>query len=341
MYTAEAILNMNSPGDLFSNDQAKIKAEYRRLMKQWHPDINKDPAADKVIKKVNDLYQAGVDMIKAGNWTKTNFVQFRTLNHKKIGITYLKEHLFELGKMYICNQSVIYLVEKKHKTYYDNYVQRVSQFRFKNDDMKREFMKYLPHIQDQFETEDYYALKVSKPADVFSLRDILTHFKGNVPDRHMAWILSSLYNMACYLFYNDLTHNGLNIDAYFISPAFHSGMLLGGWWYTVKNKEPLIGAPKDVFNIMTPKVKSDKKGHYVTDLDSIRQIGRELVGDKFGTRLLSSTTIPKPVVDWLLGGSVKAPFEEYGAWGDVLNRGYGKRTFVELKVESNDLYVKN
>ena len=339
MHTAEAILTMNSPGDLFSNDEVKIKTEYRNLAKHWHPDINHHPRAVEVMKKVNDLYHSGVEMLKAGQWVRKNYIQFHTVDHKKIGITYLAQRDFELGKMYICNQSIVYVVEKKHQSFYENYIRRNENLSFPNDKMKDDFVKYLPHIQDRFETEEYLAIKVSKPQDVLSLRDVLTYYKGNMPDRHMAWVLSTLYNMACFLDYNKLVHMGLTVDNYFISPQYHSGVLLGGWWYTVGVGEKLTGAPKDVFNIITPKVKTDKKGHVSTDLDSIRQIGRELIGDKLGSRLLTNTTLPKPIIDWLMGGSVNKPIDEYTRWGETLDRGYGKRTFVEMKISSSDLYL--
>jgi hypothetical protein len=339
MKSANEILRIVNPGDLFSNDESTMKGEYRNLAKHWHPDVHKDSTvASEVMTKINTLYAEGLKLLKDGKWVKGNFIQFKAKNGKTYKLHYLTEHTFELGKCYIGKSIVSYVVDKTHKDFYDNYLKRITNFKYANPDMKAEFEKYLPVTESTFETDEFFGVIVRKPDDVLSLRDALTYFKGTLPDRHVAWILSSLYNMACFLDYNKLSHNGINIDNYFISPQFHSGMLLGGWWYTVGYGEKLTGAPKNVFDIMTLQTKRDKIGTYITDLDSIRQIGRELCGDKFSNNLLKSSTIPSAITEWLIGGSLKKPIDEYVAWGKALDSGYGKRTFVELKLSASDLY---
>src|SRR3954454_8455844 len=36
---------------------AEIKRAFRKLAQQWHPDVNKDPAADERFKQINEAYQ--------------------------------------------------------------------------------------------------------------------------------------------------------------------------------------------------------------------------------------------------------------------------------------------
>jgi hypothetical protein len=338
MHNAEAILKMSTPGELYSQDEQLIKIEFRNLAKQWHPDVNTDKRAAEVLKKIKDLYDSGIDMMKAGNWTKPNYVQFRTTDGKRIGITYQKVTSFELGTAYICNQGVIYLVKKAHKRFLDNFVKRIGELKFANDAMKSEFSRCVPAIAHQFETEDHFAIRVSKTADVFSLRDVHMFYKGNLPDRHMTWILRRLYNLACFLGYNKLAHYGLTLDNVYISPQYHTALLFGGWWYATPYGESLLGAHQDVVNLMSPAAKKEKIATHITDLESIRQIGRELVGDKYGSVLAKNTTIPKPIIDWLLGASVKTPLEEYKLWDQTIDHGYGKRQFVEMDVSATDLY---
>jgi hypothetical protein len=343
MLTAEKILKAVLPGDLFgSSDEKELNLEWRSLARKWHPDLHTDKTlALQVMTHINNLHDDGVKLIKDGKWSRSNFIQLKTLDNRLFKVTFLVERTFELGKLYICNSSLFYLVDKQHKPFYDNYIRRIENLKYASSDMKTEFTKYLPTIQSRFETAEFYGVIITKPTDVLSLRDVLSHFNGILPDRHMAWTLSSLYNTACFLDYNKLAHNGINVDNYFISPEFHSGMLLGGWWYTVGYGEKLTGAPKDVYDIMTLKTKSEKIGSYITDLDSIRQLGRELCGDRLGNKLLSSSAIPKALINWLQGGATKKPVEEYSAWGKVLDSGYGKRTFVELKIDARDLYKKD
>ena len=35
----------------------EIKRAFRKLAQQWHPDVNRDPAADERFKQINEAYQ--------------------------------------------------------------------------------------------------------------------------------------------------------------------------------------------------------------------------------------------------------------------------------------------
>lgn len=338
---AQDILSMKSPGDLFSPDVATMKTEYKRLAKIWHPDVHDDPdLASRVMSKINELYGEGMRLLQEGRWTKSNFVQFRSLDGKLHNISYLAEIPFELGKCYICNSLIVYVVKSEHRQFFDNCATRVENLKFADRNMESEFRRFLPKFVGKFETSEELAVVMAKPSDFLSLRHVLEHFGGKLPDRHVAWILSSLYNLACFLQFNGIVHNGITIDSYFISPAQHNGMLLGGWWYSTPVGERMLGIPKDVFDILTFRTKSDKTSVHATDLNCIRQLGRQLLGDISGRTLKNRTDIPRPILDWVLGASTNEPMEEYVAWEKTLDAGYGKRKFVHMNVSAADLYKK-
>lgn len=338
---AKSILAMEKPGDLFSPNVAKMKSEYKNLAKMWHPDVHSDPAlASQVMSKINELYETGLQLLREGKWAKSNFVQFRSLDGKMRNVNFLAELPFELGKCYVCRSVVVYAVDVHYKQFFDNYIHSVENLKFADANMKAEFTRFLPRIRDRFQTSDQYVIAVEKPYDVLPLRHILDHFGGTLPDRHVAWILSSLYNIACFLNYNGVAHNGITLDNYFISPSQHNGMLLGGWWYSRSFGDRMIGVPTDVFGVLTFKTQADKLSTYTTDLNSIRQLGRQLLGDISGRSLKSKPDIPKPILDWMLGASTKNPLEEYSAWGKTLDVGYGKRKFVDMNVSADDLYSR-
>lgn len=341
MTDAEKILAMQKPGDLFSPDMSRMRSEYKNLAKIWHPDVHSDNAlAARVMSKINELHDEGIRLLQEGRWSKSNFVQFRSLDNRLHNITYLTAFPFELGHYYICNSMVVYAVNKQLQEFFDNYVDSVQKLRYADASMETEFKRFMPNIRTKFETADQFVVIVDKPTDVVSLRSVLQHYNRVLPDRHMAWILSSLYNIACFLYFNGIAHNGITLDNYFISPIQHNGMLLGGWWYATPFGQRMIGAPQNVHDIMSHKTKADKLATYTTDMDSIRQLGRQLVGDISGRSLRYNATIPKAILDWLLGASTKNPIEEYVSWGNTLDVGYGKRKFVEMKVTADDLYKK-
>ena len=71
---AEEILEISKCGDLFPYGISGVKAKYRELAKEWHPDVNRSPDASKVFAKVNELYDKALKLLKDGIWEKTNYI---------------------------------------------------------------------------------------------------------------------------------------------------------------------------------------------------------------------------------------------------------------------------
>ena len=100
--------------------------------------------------------------------------------------------------------------------------------RFADGRMAAQLQPGLPEIAARFETADRLALALvlRKAPDLLLLSDVLAHFNGRMDARQVAWIISSLLNLACYLDYARLAHNAILTDAVFISPPRHSSALL-------------------------------------------------------------------------------------------------------------------
>ena len=64
--TAEQILSISKCGDLFSNNIDATKTKYKELVKEWHPDSNKNPKAQEVFQKITELYNAALKLFKQG-----------------------------------------------------------------------------------------------------------------------------------------------------------------------------------------------------------------------------------------------------------------------------------
>jgi serine/threonine protein kinase len=338
IHDAKSVLGVTLVGDLFTNDASKIEAEYRDLAKVWHPDNNSNPQASDVFAHIGVLYQQAQDLLAIGRWEKKNYIQFRTKDGKKADINYLKEHPFELGTMYVCNRHVIYVFDTDKKLFYDNAISRIGNFKFASKNMATEIGRFLPAILSSYETvEGRFCYVVPKTEDVYCLADVLNAYGGIIPDRHVAWIMTRLCNLLCYLDYSKLSHNGININNCFISPEFHSIMLYGGWSYARAQGEKLIGTSKEIYDVMPLVVKNDKASSILTDIESVKLIGRTLLGDKTGIRLVGKG-VPKPFVDWLCDGAAKNAFEESKRWDDTIVKAYGARKFVAMDVTKNKVY---
>ncbi len=330
---AHKILASDKCGDLFSNNADKAKEEFRALVKLYHPDRNKDSIAEEVFQKINELYNKAVKMLEDGIWEESNSIRFiekatgigRTLN-------FLKECNFELGVQYISSTKMTYVLDEKNKKYYDNCLDRISKLRYDNTEMEKEFSKYFPKLVANFQTTDgKYVIVMEKTSDVFRLRDILDYYKGEMPDRHVAWIMSRLCNISCYLNHIGVSHNGISLENCFISPQYHSVLVLGGWWYCVDQDEKMIGTQKQIYDMMSPIAKTNKIGSIVTDLESIKLIGRTLLG---------KAKVPDDFNKWVNSGSSKSPSKEYEKWDKALTGAYGARKFVKMEIEEKDIYDK-
>lgn len=340
--TADKILSIpiSSPESLFTSDG--IKEEYHKLVMQWHPDKNgNSDVANKVSAHINILYDAGLKLLNKGSWHIPGLlILTSSTTATSFKIKYKYHHSFELGETYVCDTVLVYAIRKEFKNLYDNGVSRIRSFKFANDGMKDEFTKYLPSIKREFETEDYYVLILNKTKDVLPLSIILKYFDGKVPVKHVAWIMSSLHNMLCYLNYADIVHNAIDLNNYFISPEFHSGLLLGGWWYSVKKGDTIKSVPTRTFNYMSGKAKRSKTAENFIDDELSRAVGRALLGDESGSRLAVDPTIPTPMLNWIRLFGSKNRIEDYKNWKEILVKSFGKIEFVPMIININEVYNK-
>ena len=343
MLSADEILSTTEPGGLFTGNADMLKEEYSRLVKTWHPDRNGNSReSNLVMSHINMLYQKALEMLQAGAWAGPGFVRLPGKDGWIHEIKFRASRDFELGTVYIGDNMVVYLVSYSHRDLFNNARGVIGSFKYANDSMRKEMSRYLPNIVNVFVTEDdQLGIEVRKTSDLLLLRDVLNFYGGRIPDRHVAWILSTLYNLACYLDYTKLSHNAISLDTYFISPQYHSGALLGGWWYAVPQGSRLLGVPAATFAIMPPKVKDKKVGSTLTDLELIRLIGRELLGDRNGTRLLDMNAAPRPMVEWLRGVPTARAVDDYLNWKRVLADSFGPPKFVEMALTADMLYPKS
>jgi hypothetical protein len=337
--TAKDILQIQEPGGLFSGRVTTLRQEYMELARRWHPDRCGILESDKVMAHINELYRQGKVLLAKGRWIANNYARFTEINGSSIEVGFRKIHDFELGKMYIGDRQVLFLIKAKHRDLWVNARKIPTMFAYANCNMKAEVEQYLPKVTASFETiDDHLGLVIAKAPDMLLLRDVLRYYHGTMPHYHVAWILSTLYNLIAYLDYARLSHNALSPDTYFIRPQAHAGALLGGWWYAVSQGARMRGVPANSFAILPPQVKAEKRGSILTDLEAIRAIGRELLGDRNGTRLMDLEGVPQPLLNWLRGAPDSDAVTDYARWQEVILVSYGMRRYRELSLTAGDVY---
>lgn len=342
MKTPEQILKAKKCGDLFENNIDKIKAEYKELARAYHPDLYKEDNANEILANLNTLYDRALEFYQNGVWEQSNSIFIRP-KEKKITFKfrYLAERTFELGKFYISGGNVVYLLDNEHKKYYDNAIKQIQSLKYANEKMHEEFARYMPNLKSYYETEEgKWCIIMAKTEDVYLLNDLLKQQGGKMDDKHVAWVISRLSNITCFLQYNNIIHNGISLNNCYVSPNHHSILLLGGWWYATKENEKIIGTQKEIFNIMPLKAKTEKVPSYKTDLESIKLIGKLLLNNRsLMTKRGTFDFTPEPFKNFLRKGASENPKEEFKLWNKALEESYGERKFIVLNVQESDIYA--
>lgn len=343
--TAAQLLAIREPERLFTGEAYSLKKEYRHLAFIWHPDRCRDGFAREVLPHVNGLYRSAKDKLSQGAWETPGFLSILDKAGQEYRFRFHLRRSFELGEMLLGDSVVTYLLDARHKLFFDNAVRRIGNFVYASDAMRQEVSRYLPTIRKIFEARDGRLVMVlQKSADLLLLRDVLNHygvvgFPGEWP-RHVAWVQSTLHNLCCYLEYAGLTHNDISPDTYFISPHDHSGALLGGWWYSEQAGLKLSGVPGRTYNLMPLDVKSRKLADPRVDLELVRSVGRELLGDISGMKFSRTRPAPEPLLTWLRHPTTGSALTDYRLWREkVLIDSFGKPRFVEMNLKSEEIYM--
>ena len=341
MLTIDEIKNIKYSYELFTDDIEDIKNKYVELMKIYHPDLNgQEKEYIEITKKINSLYKQAEENIIKGVWNKPGFIKLKSMDGKYYTMNFRISHIFEIGRMYIDNDSILYLINDKNEKMAINAINKLNSIKYSNIEMKKEFDNYLPQIKESFRTiGGEVGIVVKKDEDLILLRDLMTYCNEKIPINAVSWILNSLYNIACFLNFNGLTHNGITLDTYFVSIKKHYGALLGGWWYSIKEGKNLLGVPKEISSLISCEMKQNRIATSKLDLEAIRLLGKTLLGDKLGILLSMDINIPSNLMIWLEENSSDNPFDEYTKWNNISSR-IQVKNINGVSIDKDDLYKK-
>jgi hypothetical protein len=341
-FTAASLLAIPAarPDRLFSGDEEADRRLYRTLAMEFHPD--RHPTYGEVFKHLAGLKVTRDRQMDEGTWCGAGVQELALGGGRRLRIRFLRRHAFELGTLLISARSITYLFRDEHRSLYAQGVRAIAGLRFANDAMRDGMSRFLPRIELQAETEEGPALVISRPPDVVRLRDVLDHLGGTMDPRHVAWILGTLHNTGAYLHWAGLTHNAIDLDSWFISPQHHAGHLLGGWWYARPAGETMTylpGASAGVWRtILPPHVTAARRATPKLDRELIRLVGRTLLGDPGGTRLLRDAGIPEPLRRWVTTPGDDDGIQDYANWARARDAAFGRRRFIEMRVTPQEIY---
>ncbi|MDX2027788.1 MAG: hypothetical protein SFW62_04050, partial [Alphaproteobacteria bacterium] len=235
--------------------------------------------------------------------------------------------------------TITYAVKKEYEDLFKGAVTMIGNLEFADDKMRKIYENCLPTAFKTYEGEDSLILTVRKGSDYILMRDLMPAMPTDNLDRHVAWEMGRLHDMARYLDYAGIVHNDITPDTVFVSPKDHSVGLFGGWWYAVRTDEPLKAIPAAAEEFVSDDSLTSGQPDPRTDLEMIRACGRELLGDRGGTRLPMLKNAPAPMIDYLRqpsSGSAQKDLENW--YQQVLPASFGARRFVKLPISYSDIY---
>jgi hypothetical protein len=338
--TASQILAIapDEPERLFSGDAESLRKEFAALAKCWHPDRNGAGEARDVMQRVASLYDAARQKLAAGAWSAPGVLRIDTAAGASFDLKIRRRHAFELGEMAIAEDRAVFLVEKEHAALFRNGLRRIGDLRYPDAKVRGEIAKFMPHVQGFCETAQRDVAIIAKPADAVLLGDLVAHLGGRLPPEHAAWAVSSLINLACFFEVTGLTHNAISPETVFISAKHHAAFLLGGWWYAAPAGSRIEVLPDASYDVLPRSMAVSKRAHIRLDLESIRAVGRTILGDATGIGMPGRADVPAPMANFLRLPAPDSAIADYRAWRQVLKDSFGPPRFQKLPVPFSDVY---
>lgn len=335
---ADELLKTKLYSDIFEQNEDTAKKQFRDLAKLWHPDMRKgDIQAENVFRHIHELYDDACEALKSNSWKDGHSITFSAADGKAKRVNFLISEAFECGTVYIANSVVVYVFSAERKAVYDDTIKNIKNLRYADKQMEDSFKEMLPSIVDNFAaTSGEYVLVLRKDASSIRLIDILTYCNNSksgdgtgIPHKQAAWIMSRLCNIACYLDFYKLVHNGITLNNCFISPETHSLKLLGGWGCAIASGEKMKFTTKEVLSVMPITVRTSKLSNMQTDLECIKQIGRQIT---------LGQNLEYPFKQWITRGALTSAQQEFKDWDIQLTASYGKRQFTKWEIDTTQIY---
>lgn len=323
---AVEILTITRPSTLFP-DLSRAEANWRHLIKKWHPDQNSDPLARQVSAHINALYADVKRAVKSGGYPDTLTIQTKS---GPVSFPHLAVRPFELGELYVCERHIIWAAARQHDDLAKRWLDTTGAFRFPNAAEEARNSPFLPKNNHVVVDADRTFTIIDRTADYIRVSDIVAKM-GPLDPKHAAWVMSRAYNLACFLGYAGIVHLDIRPETFFIEPSSHIGALLGGWFYTGYERHAPLAVPSRAEHLARQRPA-------LAHLSQIRAMGRRLVGAPTVADLRQNTTLPAPLKAWLLGWAGSDPIAETAAWGQIIDKSFGPRRFTPYPLTTAEIY---
>jgi hypothetical protein len=304
------------------------KKLFQRLRKLLHPDTGGDSAMFDALNKVWNGEPNPIKPDKGIEWFRTD---------RKMSLRMKPIHAQDLpvGRRLMFRNSIGLIFRPEHRAATGLWYFSAAPWRFSGPDMRKQCLDgpdaFLPRLRANgtYGGQDGDLLvTLDKSEKAIPLDRLLAWSGGTLDPKHVAWILSGLYNIACYLNYIGVVHLGIEPSAITVEPETHRVALPGGWIHATNEGHPPPPVPASVAAFLPRKFRGAKKVTHAMTHECIRAIGRMLLGDTGGLKLALGPQTP--LTKFLLSPAEGNAIEQYGAWKQATRDAFGGHHFHKM-----------
>ena len=346
--TAEAILatRFDNADTLMGKGSAAVGQSFRRLVAIWHPDVNRDPRADEVVRHLVALRDhalgRGSSPAQASPQSSSQSSsqsslhgtrEFSSAAGGRWRMNYLGMRPFESGEIFVGRGSLSYLVAPEFDDLLEN--SSVQGLPFADARMRGEMERFLPKMVRFAPTQSGRVLVYRRDQDQILMSDLIAHEKGRIDPVHIAWMVSGMQNIASYLAWAGLVHGAIGPDVLLVSPRDHSVALTGPLLYLTRVGDRPRALPERTLQLVPRMAIKGVPADTAVDSELVRLTARELAGDAGGMRLMTQPDFPKPFSTWLVMPSAE---NDFAGWERARDAAFGPRRFVHYNLTGSDVY---
>jgi hypothetical protein len=325
---------------LFPGPKSSIKTRFHELAQSWHPDVNKDPKAVEVfahISRLRDIAtgRSSTEASPRPSASKT----WKLKGGGEIAVRPLVVHRGAVGDVIVTSGTVAYETVAGFEDIAEAEALAVGTPKFASEAMKKGMEHFLPSLKRRIDAVGLSVNVFRRPADTVLLTDLVRHMGGRMPPKHVAWIVSSLENMTCYLNWRGVSHGAISPENILVSPTMHSIILVGGWGYSTPFGKRPKALPERTLSLVPRLALQGETVDPKVDLALIRATAQELLGTSGGGGLALMKDVPDALRMWLSLPPRENAIEDYQSWEKCLVESFGPRKFVKLEVNPADVYA--
>ncbi len=247
-------------------------------------------------------------------WMSAETATLKEKSGSDIKVRFLYSHEEEGVTSYLTRKAALFVFPGGKRDLAEKTVQNIGRVTFPAADVKG-LADAFPKMNGRYELADGGVLLAFERQDnLFPLAMF-----GSLRPEHVAWVISRMENISCVLQYSSLVHGGISEESLWINPTSHHAVLMGHWW----DVQSLQGRPDGLRGAVQSLLGTDSAKK---DLKDLRKTADRVLGMKHAEA-------PKELTEFLKAEPAKDAFDDFAAWDQVIEKGFGGRRFAKMGID--------